>query len=72
MVRKVACPSCGRPVQWSEASTHRPFCSQRCRLLDLGDWLSAAHHIPGPRLEDESLDELDPSRRPANDEGGDG
>ena len=41
-------------------------------MLDLGDWLTGNHHIPGPRLDDESIDELDPSRQPANDEGGEG
>ena len=32
----VACPTCQRPVEWSNASPFRPFCSERCKLLDLG------------------------------------
>jgi uncharacterized protein len=33
-------------VEWSEASAHRPFCSDRCRLIDLGAWLTEQHKIP--------------------------
>ena len=41
----VFCPQCGRPVEWCAASTWRPFCSERCRLIDLGDWLAESHRI---------------------------
>lgn len=44
---QVACPHCGRPVEWSDASPYRPFCSKRCKLIDLGDWLTESHRIPG-------------------------
>lgn len=46
----VSCPTCQRPVEWSEASPFRPFCSERCRLIDLGDWISERHAIPGEEL----------------------
>ncbi len=46
MVTTVKCPTCRRPVVWSEDSVYRPFCSDRCRLIDLGAWLSEAHKIP--------------------------
>jgi hypothetical protein len=42
----VKCPTCRRPVEWSEASAYRPFCSDRCRLIDLGAWLTEQHAIP--------------------------
>jgi hypothetical protein len=42
----VKCPTCHRPVEWSEASAYRPFCSERCRLIDLGAWLTEQHKIP--------------------------
>lgn len=54
----VRCPVCDKKVEWSEASPWRPFCSQRCRTIDLGDWLSEKHRVPGdeaPPGEDESL-----------------
>lgn len=44
----VPCPTCGKPVPWTPASTWRPFCSERCRLIDLGDWLNENHRIPEP------------------------
>lgn len=41
----VACPTCQREVTWTEASTWRPFCSKRCRMVDLGAWLSEERTI---------------------------
>ncbi|MGH7489440.1 MAG: DNA gyrase inhibitor YacG [bacterium] len=43
----VACPHCAKPVPWTPESEYKPFCSERCRLIDLGDWLSEKHVIPG-------------------------
>ena len=40
------CPTCRRPVEWSRDSAYRPFCSDRCRLIDLGAWLTEQHRIP--------------------------
>jgi len=49
-------------VEWSPESTYRPFCSDRCRLIDLGAWFSEAHKIPDEtdRPKDESGDLSDP------------
>jgi uncharacterized protein len=33
-------------VEWSAAFPHRPFCSDRCRLIDLGAWLNEERRIP--------------------------
>jgi len=46
-VTEVSCPNCGRPVAWTPAERWRPFCSERCRLIDLGEWLSEEKRIPG-------------------------
>ncbi len=43
----VPCPTCQRPVEWSEASAFRPFCCERCKLIDLGAWITEKHAIPG-------------------------
>jgi len=43
----VPCPTCGKPVAWSPLSKWRPFCNERCRLIDLGEWLDEGHRIPG-------------------------
>ena len=53
--RVVACPTCKRPVTWGEQSPFRPFCSDRCRLIDLGAWFAEEHSIPGQ--EPSALDE---------------
>ncbi|MCB1802396.1 MAG: DNA gyrase inhibitor YacG [Gammaproteobacteria bacterium] len=44
---EVACPTCGKAVAWTGQSRWRPFCSERCKLIDLGEWLSEEHRIPG-------------------------
>ena len=43
----VPCPTCGKPVTWSAGAPWRPFCSERCKLIDLGEWLSEDKRIPG-------------------------
>ena len=45
MPKTVSCPTCGRPVIWNEGSPYRPFCSKRCRLIDLGAWLAEDYQI---------------------------
>ena len=50
--RERACPICGKPAL--EAS--RPFCSERCRDVDLNRWLSGSYAIPGAKDEDEDAD----------------
>lgn len=45
-VLEVACPTCRKPVRWEAASLCKPFCSERCRLLDLGAWASESYAIP--------------------------
>ena len=39
------CPMCGKVEKW-EGNVFRPFCSERCRLLDLEGWLSERYRIP--------------------------
>jgi endogenous inhibitor of DNA gyrase (YacG/DUF329 family) len=45
--RIVACPQCGKPVRWGPESPWRPFCSERCKTIDLGAWASEAYRIAG-------------------------
>jgi len=44
----VACPACGKPADFAASNRWRPFCSERCRLTDLGGWASEEYRIPGP------------------------
>lgn len=50
----VECPHCKKKVIWSE-SPWRPFCSERCRLIDLGDWASEKYKIAGEKVSSENL-----------------
>jgi endogenous inhibitor of DNA gyrase (YacG/DUF329 family) len=61
----VPCPTCNRPVEWNESSRWRPFCSERCKLIDLGAWASERHAIPGEPLP------TDDDRSPPHDREGD-
>jgi uncharacterized protein len=45
-VRVVNCPRCGIAVAWDPANRYRPFCSERCRVIDLGAWASESYRIP--------------------------
>ncbi|MEE2798470.1 MAG: DNA gyrase inhibitor YacG, partial [Pseudomonadota bacterium] len=48
----VNCPTCKAPVTWDDSFPERPFCSHRCRLIDLGAWAAEEHVIEG-RQDDE-------------------
>ncbi len=54
---KVKCPTCQANVEWSDISPQRPFCSDRCKLIDLGEWASGGHAIPGNSAEEELMSE---------------
>lgn len=48
----VSCPQCGTGVKWSTANRFRPFCSERCKMIDLGAWATERYRVP--------LEETDP------------
>ena len=53
------CPTCGKPVNWKDNPV-RPFCSERCQLLDLGKWVEGEFRVPGepvPQADAETKDE---------------
>ena len=56
MSKRVKCPTCGKEIEWGAEQTWRPFCSERCRLIDLGEWANETHRIPGTdQLPEEQL-----------------
>jgi endogenous inhibitor of DNA gyrase (YacG/DUF329 family) len=63
---RVKCPTCGTAIEWSPASPWRPFCSERCKLIDLGAWLTEQHAIPGEPVQDEDVDGEGPSLHPGS------
>ena len=48
---RVKCPTCKRPVAWTPEQVFKPFCCERCRLIDLGEWVMEEKRIPGESLE---------------------
>ena len=48
----VDCPACGRKVAFEPASRWRPFCSQRCKTVDLGAWATGAYVVSATASED--------------------
>ncbi len=49
----VKCPTCGEAVLWLPENPYRPFCSERCKLIDLGAWANEDYTMPAE--EDEPL-----------------
>jgi len=46
------CPICRKPADSSRANPFRPFCSGRCRDIDLGQWAGESYRVPGGKVED--------------------
>jgi hypothetical protein len=46
MIKKVKCPQCGKQTEYSKENPWRPFCSERCRLIDLGQWADEKYRVP--------------------------
>ena len=58
-LRQIKCPRCGKLARW-EANPSRPFCSNRCRMIDLGAWANEEYRIAGdkrPAGEEETEDD---------------
>ncbi len=56
----VQCPTCEKTVVWRPSSSYRPFCSELCRLIDLGEWATGNRYIPSdPEYDDTSATDPD-------------
>lgn len=53
-VRKVRCPQCGAESPYTPDNPWRPFCSERCKQIDLGAWASESYKIAGQQSDDEA------------------
>lgn len=58
MTMMVACPICRTPVEWCRENRYRPFCSERCKLVDLGEWADESRAIPAAPETPEEWDAL--------------
>ncbi len=52
------CPTCRELVRW-DGNSYRPFCSERCQLIDLGSWATEKYRVAGPPVELEAPDDGD-------------
>ncbi|WP_295006286.1 DNA gyrase inhibitor YacG [uncultured Dechloromonas sp.] len=52
--RKVRCPQCGEDALWAPENLWRPFCSERCKQIDLGCWASESYRIESQGGDDEA------------------
>ena len=61
---RVACPTCGKSVEWTTRNAWRPFCSERCKTIDLGAWASEKYRVPVIEDKDEP-ESAEPGEPPA-------
>lgn len=53
--KHICCPACGKKDTFRPDNPSRPFCSPRCKLIDLGQWASEEHRISGPPASPEDM-----------------
>ena len=58
--KEIACPTCKKKSTWTTENAFRPFCSERCKLIDLGEWADEGYRVPG--------DPANPAELPSSDE----
>ncbi|MFO7765500.1 MAG: DNA gyrase inhibitor YacG [Pelovirga sp.] len=56
----IRCPYCGAETSW-QGNPSRPFCSERCRLIDLGRWDNGEYVVPGEKQEENPADTDEPT-----------
>jgi len=59
------CPTCEKPIEWQN-NIWRPFCSERCKLIDFGRWTSEEYRVPGQSINPAEIQV--PKREPDSDE----
>lgn len=54
--KTVRCPTCAKSVAWAPENHWKPFCSERCKLIDLGEWATEKYRVPVSPVEAEDVD----------------
>ena len=64
--KSIKCIECKKKIEW-EGNAYRPFCSERCKILDLGAWAQGEYRIAGEKVDNEfllmSLKEVDDEQK---------
>ena len=55
----INCPYCNKKNTWTDKNKFKPFCSERCKLIDLGEWANETRRIPGETISPENLSDED-------------
>ena len=61
-MKTVPCPRCGTPAPYAPDNRWRPFCSERCRTIDLGAWASESYRIPVAGRQAEGPEDAEPGK----------
>ena len=56
MSLEVKCPRCEKIMVYSKDNPYRPFCSERCKLIDLGNWADGKYAIEGKKIDPSQID----------------
>ena len=54
----VACPICSHAVVWNVGNRWKPFCSERCKMIDLGQWATESYRVPAEEQESDDASSL--------------
>jgi len=61
------CPTCGKAVEWQD-NPWRPFCSERCKLIDFDRWTSEDYRVPGQSINPHDIRPVDKHNHDADEE----
>lgn len=64
MAKIVACPHCGTGIEWNPENRFRPFCSERCKMVDLGAWATERYRVPVVEFDEFEVPDEDDSSKP--------
>lgn len=53
--KEISCPNCKGKSIWNKENKYRPFCSERCKLIDLGEWASGTYAIAQTHSEEDEV-----------------
>lgn len=51
----IKCPTCSKPHTWTPENKFRPFCSERCKLIDLGTWADESNRLAGEEINPDDI-----------------
>lgn len=55
----IKCPTCQKELAYNNGNPYRPFCSERCKLIDLGAWAAEEHIISEPYYDEQLIEGLE-------------